>query len=222
LSGSECLFLCVESKALQSGGRKDNNKIAHLGMWTKDLPTVPLVILVTKADEFELPGQGPDPGPATAAADSQPGPSGLTPLPAVDPALEELAHGKFRPWFEGDRIVMICPVSVMEKDPYFLYLPAPFAFAAYHIVQAKHAEKTRLLELNDGDLKKRTEGVGYFWYYFGQKTTRELRDKIRKDREALALLQEKMASLEKYFAKASVYHKGTRVTLSGQKRQASI
>ena len=65
---------------------------------------------------------------------------------------------------------MICPVSVMEKDPYFRYLPAPFAFAAYHIVQAKHAEKTKLLELNDSDLKKRTEGVGYFWYYFGQKT----------------------------------------------------
>ncbi len=103
---------------------------------------------------------------------------------------------------------MICPVSVMEKNPYFRYLPAPFAFAAYHIVQAKHAEKTKLLELNDSDLKKRTEGVGYFWYYFGQKTTSELRDKIRKDRETLALLQEKMASLEKYFAKASAYHKG--------------
>ncbi len=74
LSGSECLFLCVESKTLQSGGRKDNNKIAHFGMWTKDLPAVPLVILVTKADEFELPGQGPDPGPATAAAGTPPQP----------------------------------------------------------------------------------------------------------------------------------------------------
>lgn len=220
LVGSECLFLCVESETLQSPSARDKNKIARLGALTRDLPAIPLVILMTKADLFDLPGQKSEPGPTPAVTSPPTTGLGPAPLPAIDPAIEELVRAKFHPWFEQDRPIMISPVSIRPANRYFRYLPAPFAFAAYHIVRAKHAEKAELLRLDDARLEKRTGGVQSFWYYLGQRTTRELREKIRGDKETLADFEKKMASLESYFSRASIYQKHERVTLSGEKRQA--
>jgi GTPase SAR1 family protein len=218
LVGSDCLFLCVESKTLQSDKAKDRNKIGRFGTLTKDLPTVPLVILVTKADEFDFSGQVP--GSARAEAKPPASGSGPTPLPAIDPMIEDLVRGKFYPWFEQDRSIMICPVTIMGQNRYFRYLPAPFAFTAFKIVQKKHTEKSELLKLSDADLKYRTEGTGRYLHYFNQGASNKLRERIREEKETLADLERRMASLDGYFSEASIFQKQERVDLHGKRQQA--
>ena len=215
LTEADCLFLCVESATLESRKVKDRNKIGRLGTLSKDLPQVPLVILVSKADLFQTVSNEPEPGTPRHAA---PG-AGPAPLPAIDPALEDLVRTRFHPWFEQNRQIMISPASIKPENAYFDYLPAPFAYTAYKIVQAKAAEKAELLKLNDSLLQKRTKGVQAYWYYLGTKTTRELREKIEQESATLEALKKRMASLEGYFAKTSIFQGHERVTLAGGRWQ---
>ncbi len=213
---AECLFLCVESGTLESRKAKDRNKIGRMATLSKDLPQVPLVILMTKADLFESGSSDLDAGTPRP----QPSGSAPAPLPAIDPAIEEIVRAKFHPWFEQNRQIMISPASIRPDNRYFDYLPAPFAYTAYKVVQAKCAEKAELLSLNDSLLQKRTKGVQSYWYYLGTKTTRELREKIEMEKETLEALKKRMASLENYFSRASIYQGHERVTLSGARWQA--
>ena len=213
---ADCLFLCVESETLESRKAKDRNKIGRLGTLSRDLPPVPLVILVSKADLFQ--SVSDDLGAGTTRPQAfGPGPA---PLPAIDPAIEEIVRARFHPWFEQNRQIMISPASIKPDNRYFDYLPAPFAYTAYKIVQAKCAEKTELLKLDDSRLQKRTKGVKAYWYYLGTKTTREIREKIEQEREILEMLKKRMSSLENYFSQASIYQGHERVTLAGGRWQA--
>lgn len=213
---ADCLFFCVESGTLESRKAKDRNKIGRLGTLSRDLPPVPLVILVSKADLFQSVSNEPD----TSAVRPQAPGTGPAPLPPIDPALEELVRSRFHPWFEQNRQIMISPASIKPDNRYFDYLPAPFAYTAYKIVQAKCAEKTELLKLNDSLLQKRTKGVKAYWYYLGTKTTRELREKLETEREILEALKKRMTTLEDYFSRASIFQGHERVTLAGGRWQA--
>jgi hypothetical protein len=88
------------------------------------------------------------------------------------------------------------------------------------IVQKKHAEKSELLRLNDAQLRRRTEGIGRYLHYLGQGATNPLREAIVQEKETLADLERRMASLEGYFSEASIFQKQERVDVHGKRQKA--
>jgi len=151
---ADCLFLCISGEHLQQAirGRAQNiifnGAISRMRVFCDDAGPIPTVILVTKSDLLH------HRRPSEVLAD---------------------VRRLFKLWFDDKRPIMICPVSVIDREN--LDLPIVFFLHVFIRKQLAQAEKA-LRALKDEMEGRSSSFIGWVRETFGNLSNRKLRESI--------------------------------------------
>ena len=190
---SDCIFLCISGEYLQQpiadrvGDVMEDADINRMPLFIKDLPPIPLVIMITKADLIQH----------RSSED-------------IVNDIKRLFDLCFR---EEKRLIMVCPVSIIQP----MNLELPFIFTAHAALKKKIGEVKTTLEADKEQLERWTRGLaGLFRDVFQSVKVDVLRSRVAQCRNELEQLKTRLRPLSMRLEKVSVFYGGRSIKIDDE------
>jgi hypothetical protein len=179
---ADCLFLCISGEHLQQAIRGrvrdiiSDGAISRMRVFCDDAGPIPTVVLVTKSDLLHHRRR------AEMLAD---------------------VRRLFKPWFDDKRPIMICPVSVIDRENRDL----PIVFFLYVFIRKQIAQAEKALRALRAEMEGRTSScMGWVRETFGNLSNRKLRESIKRRNADLKRMMTRIQPLTDRLWKASLYY----------------